>query len=521
MKTLVACTFLAVLLAARFAWPQERFDPAARAKVIAPFVDEQTVAVLHADLTRVALVAVLDEAARLVPDAEPDVARAKRAAGAWLAGFARAGGRDAYVVVSMADISFRREYTRFRRVYHPPIVLPRYQGTDVQALATLFPKPYELKEWTGGVLVAADAETLRRLQTLKPDQRPELAAAFEAVGDTAVQALLLPPKYAARVVEEMLPQLPKEIGGGPSTVITRGVRWAAVGVDPPPKACVGLVVQSKDAPAAEALRNQWTQWLRMAGEDKEVRAVVPDFDKLAALAIPKASGDRLLLAVDPQTPGAAALVEVLAKAARTARDNARRSQSMNHLKQIGLAMHNYHDAHKSFPAAATYDAQGRPLLSWRVHLLPYLCLDSLYKQFRLDEPWDSPHNRKLIQRMPAEYRSPASQRKEQGYTSYLVPAGKETVFPPGGKGTSMKEIKDGSSNTVMVVEVDDEHAMPWTKPEDLTLDPKDPAKGLGGLFKGGFNALYCDGHVELVPLPQPAEKLRALFTPSGGEAVSP
>ena len=249
--------------------------------------------------------------------------------------------------------------------------------------------------------------------------------------------------------------------------------------------------------------------------------MAPDFDKLAALAIPQASGERLLLAVDPQTPGAAALVEVLAKAARTASDPARRSQSMNNLKQIGLAMHNYHDAHKCFPAAASYDAQGRPLLSWRVHVLPYLDCNALYEQFRLDVPWDSPHNRKLIERMPAEYRSPASQRKEKGYTSYVVPVGKETVFPPGGKGTSMKEIKDGTSSTVMVVEVDDGHAVPWTKPEDVALDPKDPAKGLGGLFEGGFYALYCDGHVELVPLPQPAEKLHALFTRSGGEPASP
>jgi len=228
-----------------------------------------------------------------------------------------------------------------------------------------------------------------------------------------------------------------------------------------------------------------------------------------------------VLAVDPQTPGVPALVEALAKAARTARQSARRAQSTNNLKQIGLAMHNYHDANKCFPAAASYDAQGRPLLSWRVHLLPYLERNDLYQQFHLDEPWDSEHNHKLIDRMPALYRSPLSTRKEKGYASYLVPVGGETVFPPGAKGTSLKTVKDGASNTVMVVEVDDRHAVPWTKPEDLSLDAKDPAKGLGGLVDGRFNALFCDGHVQLLTLPQAPEKLRALFTPSGGEAVSP
>src|SRR5262245_56693586 len=75
----------------------------------------------------------------------------------------------------------------------------------------------------------------------------------------------------------------------------------------------------------------------------------------------------------------------------------------NNLKQIGVAMHTYHDKHRSFPAAAIYGKDGKALLSWRVALLPYLGLEALYKEFKLDEPWDSAHNKRLLEKMPAVY----------------------------------------------------------------------------------------------------------------------
>ena len=86
-------------------------------------------------------------------------------------------------------------------------------------------------------------------------------------------------------------------------------------------------------------------------------------------------------------------------------------------------MHNYHDVYKSFPAQASYDNKKKPLLSWRVHLLPYLDELALYKQFKLDEPWDSANNKPLIAKMPAVFRSPHIANAEPGKTTYLVPVG--------------------------------------------------------------------------------------------------
>jgi RNA polymerase sigma factor (sigma-70 family) len=112
-----------------------------------------------------------------------------------------------------------------------------------------------------------------------------------------------------------------------------------------------------------------------------------------------------------------------AKATATAR-----AQSRNNLKTIGIAMHNYHDMMGSFPPAATYGRDGKPQLSWRVLLLPFLGdkEGELYKQFHLNEPWDSPHNKKLIERMPKTYLVPG--QKEKNATFYQVFVGEDTVF---------------------------------------------------------------------------------------------
>ena len=99
--------------------------------------------------------------------------------------------------------------------------------------------------------------------------------------------------------------------------------------------------------------------------------------------------------------------------AETKREDSLRAHSTNKMKQIGLAMHNFHDSHRRFPARAERIGKGNPLLSWRVHILPLVGQVKLYKQFHFDEPWDSPHNKKLIEKMPAVFRSHPPARPRQ------------------------------------------------------------------------------------------------------------
>jgi hypothetical protein len=180
-------------------------------------------------------------------------------------------------------------------------------------------------------------------------------------------------------------------------------------------------------------------------------------------------------------------------------ENGRRAKSLNNLKQLALAMHNYHDVHKHFPPASFTDKTGKPLLSWRVHVLPYVEENELYRQFKLDEPWDSEHNKKLIEKMPDVFRVPALPALPQYTTTYLVPAGEGTVFHDNA-GTPLKEIKDGTSKTIFIVEANADQAAIWTKPDDLAFDPKQPTRGLGKLRDGGFLAAFADGSVRRIDL---------------------
>ncbi|MBV9126100.1 MAG: DUF1559 domain-containing protein, partial [Planctomycetes bacterium] len=210
-------------------------------------------------------------------------------------------------------------------------------------------------------------------------------------------------------------------------------------------------------------------------------------------------------------------IAVLLPAIQRVRMAAMRTQSMNNLKQIALTMHNYHDNHNHFPPAYRAGPKGKPLLSWRVLLLPYLGEPGLYHEFHLDEPWDSEHNKKLIDRMPKVYRSPASQAPP-GMTIYETVRGPSTVFP-GAKGIPLTDIPDGSSNTIMVVEVSDRKAVIWTKPDDFELNEKNPLDGLGGLWPGGFLAALCDGSVRMIRNTIDPKVLLNLFNRNDGNVI--
>ncbi len=178
-----------------------------------------------------------------------------------------------------------------------------------------------------------------------------------------------------------------------------------------------------------------------------------------------------------------------------------RMRSQNNLKEIGIAMHNYHDTWGRFPTAAIYDKSGRPVLSWRVALLPLLNEEALYREFHLDEPWDSPHNKALLPRMPKVYACPKSTAVKEPYlTYYQVFVGKPMVRPNPvfveGQVATIASITDGMSNTFLVVEAGE--PVPWTKPADLAYSSSGPLPKLTGPYRGGFFVTLADGSVRWV-----------------------
>lgn len=232
-----------------------------------------------------------------------------------------------------------------------------------------------------------------------------------------------------------------------------------------------------------------------------------------------------------------------------ARQATKRSMSSNNLKQLALAMHVYHDTHKCFPPPVLLGPDGKTPYSWRVAVLPYLDQQALYDAYDFDEPWDGPNNRKLLESMPAVFRHPTVQGATTS-SAYYALTGPETVFDgkkdrgpssgmggmgvaggrapseskeeggsvlPKNRGVAFRDIKDGTSNTLMFVEA--KRDIPWTKPADIPYDVDKPLPQLGGFFQGGFYASTCDGAVRLWPADIGEDVLRAIISKDGREVI--
>jgi hypothetical protein len=160
-------------------------------------------------------------------------------------------------------------------------------------------------------------------------------------------------------------------------------------------------------------------------------------------------------------------------------------------------------------------AESEPLLSWRVAILPFVDQGELYKKFKLDEPWDSEHNRALLNQLPPVFRDPRV--ADPTHTTYQVFAGKEAFFndePP-----KVVRILDGTSNTLLAIQSPPEQAVPWTKPQDLPFDPKDAVRALGKVPADGIFGVMFDGSVYKLPAVYPGEAWRRLIQPDDGGVV--
>jgi hypothetical protein len=201
-----------------------------------------------------------------------------------------------------------------------------------------------------------------------------------------------------------------------------------------------------------------------------------------------------------------------------------RSTAANDLRQLSLAMLTYHDNFGTFPGPAIYDADGKPLLSWRVAILPWIGETALYEKFKRDEPWDSDHNKKLIEKMPSVFAPKGGKTNDPYVTYYQVFVGPNAMFDPASarrgpisQGRRITHVTDGTSNTLMIVEA--LNPVPWTKPDDIPFDASKAPPKLGGVFADGFHVAFVDGNVVFLKKSIDPKVLTGLITPNGGEVV--
>jgi hypothetical protein len=198
------------------------------------------------------------------------------------------------------------------------------------------------------------------------------------------------------------------------------------------------------------------------------------------------------------------------------------------LRQIGEALDGYHKTFGHLPPAVVTGKDRKPLYSWRVVLLPFLEQDSLFQKFKLDEPWDSPHNSKLAETTPRCYQPALGGDDPPGLTRYQVFVGPGTAFER--PRLTWDDFSDGLSNTLLVVEAAD--PIPWSKPVDLTYHPDKPLPPLGGFSRKpvkflcyevgereGFVACFADRKTRFITTRTSDSTLRALITRNGGETI--
>ena len=199
-----------------------------------------------------------------------------------------------------------------------------------------------------------------------------------------------------------------------------------------------------------------------------------------------------------------------------------RRLSLYRLRTIALAMNQFAAANSTpqkgsrFPAAAIY-RDGKPLLSWRVAILPYLGMNDLYEKFDLDRSWNSPDNIALLGQIPDVYAPVVPKGEAKGSTHYQVFVGPGALFN-GLEGPGYDTITDAKSGTALVVEA--RKPVPWTKPEDVRLDEDEMLPKLGGQFDEGFHIVFVDGSARLLSKPITEHALHDLITPSTKKAIS-
>ncbi len=436
----------------------------------------------------------------------------------------------------------------------------------------LEPTPQVAHQWVDDTVLVGTPATIERYETLKTSDRKDLIDALrKAVANNASGGLVAAPgNDVRRVLRELWPTLPNPYSDLDAKLMADGIRQLSVTLRRPPEWRARVAIETASEANATTLEQLaetgLNQLVVLAGEQYGGKPIATALKQALPLLSPKQQGNQLTIDLVHDKPDVKQMViNVLLPAVENARESARLNSHMNDMKQIALAMHNYHSTFGTFPAsAAICDKDGKPLLSWRVAILPFIEQKALFDKFHLDEPWDSEHNLKLAKEvLPGVYFGNVSDElKMQAKTTYQVPITEGTGFAPIEKanaevagdamagfgegneapagrrkdskvverkfqgrtyytprGSQFRDIIDGSSLTIMAVQVADENAVFWTKPEDWSPDLADPMAKLKQAGRNSFVSAWMDGHAKMLPFDMNRELLKKMLTNAGREVI--
>lgn len=507
---------------------------------IHPYLTDDVVAVAYVDLRAVDLEAMLELAEKsgwLYPEDMQNLQEQARQIQSTLDDLAGLGLERIYATFRMSDV----QYTA------PVFVLPVANGGDPEKLQNALrdlpgmPFAWERTERESILLGALSEYTMQgansdkqigqvALAARNTQPKQELLDALDTLGNGDAGLAIVGDSDSRRVIREMMPALPAPFQAIDGKFVADELAWGGISAKLPPSLHAALEIQAYSKQSAELVQDNLTKAIGMGqmliaqgakdNPDQGFEKVAEALGKLR----PRVDERRVVFSLGNSPEEFASLVDLIAQPVRAARKAAYRSQRMNNFKQIMLAVHNHASARKESIPTDILSDKGKPLLSWRVVALDYTEEQALYRQFHLDEPWDSEHNLKLAKQIPALYRDPdpaiVRELKEPWYTTFLGVAGPGTVFDGSGDMT-FKNITDGTSNTVFLVEVTPEQAVPWTKPADWEVDFEKPFDGVERKDRQGFVCGFCDGSARYIATDHPGEKKNwpKQLTIAGGELI--
>lgn len=486
----------------------ERID-----KILSPVLDSSVLGVARLDLQRIDIEGFLALPDVVSGSLGRSIQQAKTIALDRRRQLIEAGGTEIFVVYSLTSDG------------SGPILLaiPLGDGAKPAEITGVLSKRFGVGKEAGSVQVG---QTLivgnRKLagkfakKQFKTAPRPEFAAGLAEGKDRSLTVVIAPSHEQRRVLKELLPEFSGELSRFSTSRLAEGVNLIRLTVNLSGEPSGELSVQTADSATASLVSDLIVAATKQLSTVEVLPSSVKTF--LGADRVKPTVNDASVAGVlNKENQGVKSLTSLLSGLADELWRDASRMASFNSLKQLGLTMHILHDQDGKFPASAGMLKPGKPPVSWRVLALPHLDRGDLYQQYKLDEPWDSEHNRKLLEQMPEVFAT-FDQDPSSGLTTFQMPTNKGTI---GGsaEGVTIKEVTDGTSNTVMIMQVDHSKAVPWTKPADFEIDPNNIALGIIPEGETKFFTAICDGSARSITLEHLQRNKMALFTIGGGEVI--
>lgn len=368
---------------------------------------------------------------------------------------------------------------------------------------------------------APQADSLDDDDRVLPKQWSLYRQSFSATSEFPIQVCVVFPAHIRKMFSEVNVNLPPQFGGGRAKTLIAQVQWMSLGLNIQTGE-VRLVVETTGPETVEAIRTQVPQVLHAllktgTAEDSTLELLAQWIDGFEQQVF----GNRIVFS---RQGGVAAqqTVDLIAKAIAAERIPLVQSTAQAKLKRMLAAIDDYHSAKGFLP---TYESMvpgsKKSGLSWRVHILPFIGHADLYKEFKLDEAWDSQHNRSLLNRMP-ELFLPEGATGADGavppfHTTYVAPVGDGTAFGREFQ-TRYANVIDGMSYTIAIVELEPQHSIAWTSPEEYRYDREAPIQKMR--FVDGRTLVgFLDGSVRWIRQNEAVTTWNALFTAQGGERL--